>query len=81
MGIEAIELLKPQPLETDGGDHEKFAHWVYPKEAITNAIVTGEPCTALCGKTWVPSRAPEQFPVCPECEELRKQIVARESEG
>ena len=25
---------------------------------------------ALCGKTWVPSRDPERFPVCPECKEI-----------
>ncbi|MDN5744240.1 MAG: DUF3039 domain-containing protein, partial [Nocardioidaceae bacterium] len=25
---------------------------------------------ALCGKVWVPNRAPEKFPVCPECKEV-----------
>ena len=30
----------------------------------------GTPVVALCGKVWVPSRAPEKFPVCPECEEI-----------
>ena len=25
---------------------------------------------ALCGKVWVPSRAPEKFPVCPSCQEI-----------
>ena len=29
----------------------------------------GTPVVALCGKVWVPSRAPEKFPVCPECKE------------
>jgi hypothetical protein len=32
--------------------------------------VMGTPVVALCGKVWVPSRAPEKFPVCPECEEI-----------
>ena len=30
----------------------------------------GTPVVALCGKVWVPSRAPEKFPVCPECKEI-----------
>ena len=30
----------------------------------------GTPVVALCGKVWVPSRAPEKFPVCPECKEV-----------
>lgn len=40
------------------GDHDRFAHYV-PKSEITKAMVTGEPCTALCGKKWVPSRPRE----------------------
>ena len=30
----------------------------------------GTPVIALCGKVWVPSRAPEKFPVCPSCKEI-----------
>jgi len=25
---------------------------------------------ALCGKIWVPTRNPENYPVCPECKEI-----------
>ena len=41
-----------------------------PKADMTKAMVTGEPCTALCGKKWVPSRAPEKYPVCPDCKKI-----------
>ena len=51
------------------GDHDRFAHYV-PKADMTKAMVTGEPCTALCGKKWVPSRAPEKYPVCPDCKKI-----------
>ena len=51
------------------GDHDRFAHYV-PKSEITKAMVTGEPCTALCGKKWVPSRVPENYPVCPDCKKI-----------
>ena len=53
----------------DEGDHERFSHYV-PKEKLTEAMVLGTPVVALCGKTWVPSRDPERFPVCPECKEI-----------
>ncbi|RHW27761.1 DUF3039 domain-containing protein [Nocardioides immobilis] len=54
---------------TDEGDHERFSHYV-DKHKLTEATVMGTPVVALCGKVWVPSRAPEKFPVCPECKEI-----------
>src|SRR3954451_21693847 len=54
---------------TDDGDHERFSHYV-EKDKLTEAMVMGTPMVALCGKEWVPSRAPEKFPVCPECKEF-----------
>jgi len=56
-------------LPTEDGDHERFSHFV-PKDKLTEAMVMGTPVVALCGKVWVPSRAPEKFPVCPECKEI-----------
>jgi hypothetical protein len=53
----------------DEGDHERFSHYV-PKDTLTEAMVMGTPCVALCGKVWVPSRDPQRFPVCPECKEI-----------
>ena len=53
---------------TDEGDHERFSHYV-EKDKLTEAMVMGTPVVALCGKVWVPSRAPEKFPVCPECKD------------
>jgi hypothetical protein len=54
---------------TDEGDHERFSHYV-EKDKLTEAMVMGTPVVALCGKVWVPSRAPEKFPVCPDCKEI-----------
>lgn len=62
-----------RPLTTDDGDHEKFSHFV-DKHKLTEAMVMGTPVVALCGKVWVPSRAPEKFPVCPECQEIWEQL-------
>jgi hypothetical protein len=58
---------------TDEGDHERFSHFV-EKDKLTEAMVMGTPVVALCGKVWVPSRAPEKFPVCPECKEIWESL-------
>lgn len=53
----------------EDGDHERFSHYV-DKDKLTEAMVMGTPVVALCGKVWVPSRAPEKFPVCPDCKDI-----------
>lgn len=65
---EVIEEVRP--VLDDEGDHDRMAHIVVPASAITEAIVTGKPCTALCGKVWVPSRDPKRYPVCGTCKEV-----------
>ena len=55
---------------TDDGDHERFAHVVVPASAVTEAYITGNAVTALCGKTWVPTRDPGRYQVCPTCQEI-----------
>lgn len=50
------------------GDHDLFSHYA-PKDKITDAMVFGTPVTALCGKTWVPSRDGTKFPLCPQCKD------------
>ncbi len=63
--------LERPDLRPEEGDHERFSHYV-PRNKLTEAMVMGTPVVALCGKVWVPSRDPERFPVCPECEEIWK---------
>ena len=59
---EKLENLEP-------GDHERYSHYVR-KEKIVETAVMGTPVVALCGKTWVPGRDPDKFPVCPTCKEI-----------
>ena len=70
-GTDTLEDLRlDRDLETyEDGDHERFSHYV-DKDKLTEAMVMGTPVIALCGKVWVPSRAPEKFPVCPDCKEI-----------
>lgn len=74
--------IKPEvaPPVLDDGDHEKFAHVVVPASAVTEAYITGATVTALCGKRWVPTRAPEQYPICPTCKE-RLALAGRNPDG
>jgi hypothetical protein len=68
--VEVEPLEAPDRIDTDGGDHDRFAHYCR-KEDITRAMVTGEAIVALCGKKWVPSRDPTRYPVCPTCVERK----------
>ncbi|MDT0201825.1 DUF3039 domain-containing protein [Nocardioides sp. AE5] len=74
MGFGQTDVLEDlRTVPTDEGGHERFSHYA-PKDKVMEAMVMGTPVTALCGKTWVPSRAPEKFPVCPECKEIWESL-------
>ncbi|MDP4015095.1 MAG: DUF3039 domain-containing protein [Candidatus Nanopelagicales bacterium] len=62
-------VAEPETLTTDGGDHERFSHFV-PKHKIVESAVTGAPVRALCGKIWTPGRDPSKYPVCPDCQRI-----------
>lgn len=62
---------------TEDGDHDKEAHLVTPASAATEAMVSGVPCVALCGKRWVPTRDPDSFSVCKLCIETWEGIYGK----
>ena len=67
--VDVEERTTTDPI-TDDGDSERFAHVVVPASAVTEAYITGTSVTALCGKTWVPTRDPGRYQVCPTCKEI-----------
>jgi hypothetical protein len=75
MGIrERIDVLvRPKNSTTDEGDHERFSHYA-DKAKITESAVTGKVIRALCGKKWIPSRDPQNFPICPTCKEIYSRL-------
>ncbi|NDA80237.1 MAG: DUF3039 domain-containing protein [Actinobacteria bacterium] len=75
MGIrQRIEsLTRPSNSNIEEGDHERFAHYA-DKAKITESAVTGKAIRALCGKKWIPTRNPENFPVCPTCKEIYNRL-------
>lgn len=65
----------PTPVTTDGdGDHDRFTHIVKGEELV-DSMVEGQPLMALCGKTWVPSRDPDRYPVCKMCIDVYEHYV------
>jgi len=54
----------------DRGDDERSAAAI-----VLEARVMGTPITALCGHTWVPSRDPAKYPVCPKCVEILEFVA------
>lgn len=64
-----VEQQTTPDYRLDDGDHEKFSHYVV-KEKIADSAIFGTPMRAICGKVWVPSRDPEKFPVCPDCQKI-----------
>lgn len=80
--VSQVEVLDtPTITEVEEGDHDLFSHYVWPAEALIRSRATGDPCMALCGKVWVPTRNPSNFPVCPLCSDLLGDILAREIGG
>ena len=80
-GVQTIEDTRTSPddVPLEPGDHERFSHYV-EKDKLTEAMVMGTPVVALCGKTWVPSRDPEKYPVCPECKDAWENLKNDEDE-
>ena len=59
----------PVVAPAEPGDHERMSHYAI-KGKVAASYAIGTPLTALCGKTWVPSRDPKRFPVCKTCQEI-----------
>lgn len=73
--IERVQDPTTVDSPSEPGDHDKLSHYV-TKDAYMEALVSGKPTRALCGKMWVPTRDGEKFPVCPECKEVYEGLPA-----
>ena len=60
--------------ETEATESNQFSHYADAAK-VTEAYVLGFPVEALCGKFFVPTRDPKQFPICPICEEIAKALL------
>lgn len=62
-----------RPLTEEG--EPRVAH-IVRKKGLTEAFIEGTALEALCGAVFVPTRNPEQYPVCPACADILKAIKA-----
>lgn len=53
----------------------EVAHYA-EKTSVTEGYVLGSPVIAICGQVFVPSRDPENLPICQECSEIIREIYA-----
>jgi hypothetical protein len=43
---------------------------------VLEARINGTPLEALCGHVWVPSRDPQQLPLCQQCKDVYEMYKA-----
>ena len=67
MTLAALEPIEREAVGNDG-DHDRFAHYTLKTDSM-RGYFEGVAITALCGKTWVPTRDPDKYPTCPACQE------------
>jgi len=78
-GAETTVLERTETSYEDG-DQDRFSHYV-PKGKLMEAMVTGTPVVALCGKVWVPTHNPDKYPVCPTCQEIWRRLRPGKDRG
>ncbi|AOZ72348.1 hypothetical protein BK816_02725 [Boudabousia tangfeifanii] len=62
--VGVLEKPETEP-KKDDGDNERYAHYIRPGKAKSGRMVV-----ALCGKIWIPTRNPKDYPVCPTCKAI-----------
>jgi hypothetical protein len=74
------------PTTTDEGDHERLTHivlegfnqkddsFVATGNSVVEGMLNATPVVALCGKTWVPGRDPQRYPLCGTCKEIAESL-------
>lgn len=72
MSTQTLEVTEIDP--TTGEPRESHIVWPDGPNRVMKARVEGTPVEALCGHTWVPSRDPQNYPVCPRCKEAYRQL-------
>ena len=70
MGIEVID--KPD-LDETGTDGPSVAHIIMKRDEMEGYFF-GKPVRALCGEWFVPTRDPNQFPLCDPCKAALAEI-------
>ena len=70
--LERDKVEETTTISSDG-DHDRFTH-VFRNKDVAEAVFTGKPAKALCGKKSIPMSETSKYPVCPTCKEIYDSI-------
>lgn len=70
--------ISDKTIEELSEDEPEFTH-IIRRDDLERGYLLQEPVTALCGHTWVPTKNPENYPVCPKCKKIAGQLAAGRS--
>lgn len=62
--------FSPTTSDPDLAQGEGRKAHIVKEQGLTDAHVFGTPMEALCGYVWVPSRDPNNYPICDQCKEI-----------
>lgn len=68
-------LMITKAEEEQDTDNAKVAH-IVSKEDQMIGYIEGVPIKALCGATFVPTRDPNNYPVCEKCLNVLRQVLS-----
>lgn len=70
--IEDVKTNEEVIAYDENGD-QIFCHYA-DKAKVTEGYVMGIPVKAICGKTFIPSRDPLKYPICPACKSIVESL-------
>lgn len=83
MGVDLTVVIAEGDVKSE--DDDRVSHIVGPiytdegkisgSARVTQAMIEGTPIEALCGFTWVPSRDPKKYPICPKCKAISEDVA------
>lgn len=80
MSTELLERPGEVLDRTDRGEGE-VAHIVAGKARVVEAYITGQELVAVCGERFIPTRDPENKPVCSACRAALHRTVGGSGSG
>lgn len=84
MGVDLTVVIAEDLTDPDLEEENRVSHIVGPiytddggkiqgSARVTEAMINGTPVEALCGFVWVPSRDPQNYPICQACLDISKR--------
>lgn len=73
------DILIQNEVDLDPTTGEPWVAHIVKKDEVMDGYVNGKSIEALCGKKIVPSRDPNNKPICKACKDIFRQLANRGS--